>query len=76
MPNMPHKNPQYPLRIPEETMDKLKYIAAYYGRSANKEMERLVLSHISSFEKKHGIIALSEEDYDFIRKNSQWKKNK
>ena len=28
MPNAPHKHPQYGLRIPAETMDKLKYIAS------------------------------------------------
>ena len=36
---MPSKLPQYGLRIPKETMDKLKYIADRNGRSANKEIE-------------------------------------
>ena len=56
MPNGKHKNPHYALRIPVETMDKLKYIAEYNGRSANKEIEQLILKHISAFEKENGII--------------------
>ena len=58
MPNTPHKNPHYALRIPILTMDKLKYIAAYNGRSANKEIEQLILQHIAAFEKANGGIVL------------------
>ncbi|HIZ56953.1 MAG TPA: Arc family DNA-binding protein [Firmicutes bacterium] len=58
MPNAPHKNPHYALRIPTETMDKLKYIAGYNGRSANKEIEQLILQHIREFEEQHGSISL------------------
>ena len=58
MPRGIHKNPQYGLRIPSSTMDKLKYIAEYNGRSANKEIEQLILWHIAEFEKKNGIISL------------------
>ena len=54
MPNAPHKHPHYALRIPTETMDKLKYIASYNGRSANKEIEQLILAHIKLFESQHG----------------------
>lgn len=52
-----YKNPHYALRIPKSTMDKLKYIAEYNGRSANKEIEQLILKHISQFEAEHGIIS-------------------
>ena len=48
MPNAPHRNPHYALRIPVATMNKLKYIAEYNGRSANKEIEQLILRHIDS----------------------------
>ena len=58
MPNAPHKNPHYALRIPTTTMDKLKYIAEYNGRSANKEIEQLILEHIRNFENSHGTISL------------------
>ena len=53
---MPSKLPHYALRIPVETMDKLKYIAAYNGRSANKEIEQLILQHIRDWENKNGTI--------------------
>ena len=46
MTNISHKNPHYALRIEETTMDKLKYIAGHNGRSANKEIEQLILAHI------------------------------
>lgn len=71
MSNGPHKHPQYALRIPELTMDKLKYIAGYNGRSANKEIEQLILAHIAAFERKFGDIVLTDEDYQFIRKRNQ-----
>lgn len=58
MPNAPHKYPHYALRIPTPTMDKLKYIAEYNGRSANKEIEQLILKHIAAWEKEHGEITI------------------
>jgi len=70
MPNGYYRNPQYTLRIPEEVMDKLKYIAEYSGRSANREIEQLILAHIARFEQKHGEIVLTPEDYAFIRKRT------
>ena len=60
MPNAPHKNPHYALRIPTETMDKLKYIAERHGRSANKEIEQLILRHIAIWEKNHGPILFDD----------------
>ncbi len=60
MPNGPHKHPQYALRIPTETMDKLKYIADRHGRSANKEIEQLILQHIAIWEKDNGLILLDD----------------
>ena len=55
---MPSKLPHYALRIPTPTMDKLKYIADRSGRSANKEIEQLILAHIAAFQKEHGEISL------------------
>lgn len=60
MPNGIHKNPQYGLRIPKETMTKLKYIAEYNGRSANKEIEQLILRHIRDWEKVNGPITFDD----------------
>jgi len=70
MPNGAHRNPHYALRIPEETMDKLKYIAGHNGRSANKEIEQLILAHIAQYEEQHGKLVLTPEDYEFIRKRT------
>jgi predicted DNA-binding protein len=64
---MPSKLPHYALRIPNTTMDKLKYIAEYSGRSANKEIEQLILAHIAKFESEKGSIDLTE----FSPKNRQ-----
>ena len=64
MPNAPHKNPHYALRIPVSTMNKLKYIAEYNGRSANKEIEQLILRHIADYEKEHGPIPSDEQHTD------------
>jgi predicted DNA-binding protein len=57
---MPSKLPHYALRIPTQTMDKLKYIASYNGRSANKEIEQLILKHIASWEQENGPISLDD----------------
>ena len=53
---MPSKLPHYALRIPSDIMDKLKYIAERSGRSANKEIEQLIIKHIADFEAEKGII--------------------
>lgn len=53
---MPSKLPHYALRIPTPLMDKLKYIAQYNGRSANKEIEQLIIKHVEQFETAHGQI--------------------
>ncbi len=60
---MPSRLPHYALRIPTKTMDKLKYIADRSGRSANKEIEQLIVRHIEAWEKKHGPILF---DDDFV----------
>lgn len=57
---MPSNLPQYGLRIPSKTMDKLKYIADRNGRSANKEIEQLILKHIEEWEQSHGPILFDD----------------
>ncbi len=57
---MSSKLPQYALRIPSKTMDKLKYIAAYSGDSANKEIEQLIIRHIEEWEKLNGPILFDD----------------
>ena len=50
--------PRYTLRIPQEYLDKIRYIAGENGRSANREIELLIKRRISDYEKKHGEIKL------------------
>ena len=57
---MPSKLPHYALRIPTEIMDKLKYIADRSGRSANNEIEQLIIQHIEAWEKAHGPILFDD----------------
>lgn len=56
-----YKNPHFAIRIPKELLDKLKYIADYNARSANKEIEFLVKRHVEDFEKEHGEIHPDEQ---------------
>ena len=53
---MASKLPMFGLRIPRELLDKIKYVAEYNGRSANKEIEQLILKHVELFENEHGKI--------------------
>ena len=48
--------PRYTLRIPQELLDKLAYIAEYEGRTKNKEIEHLIKKRIHEFEEIHGEI--------------------
>lgn len=52
--------PRYTLRVPQELLDKLAYIANYEGRTKNKELEQLIKRHIDEFEAKHGMIPVSK----------------
>lgn len=59
---MASKLPHFAIRVPSATMNKLKLIAAENGRSANKEIEQLILSHIKHYEDLNGEI--TQEDID------------
>ena len=48
--------PRYTLRISQNLLNKLDYIAEFEGRSKNKELEQLVKRRIAEFEKEHGTI--------------------
>lgn len=58
--NMPSKLPNFSVRLSEDILDKMRYIADFNSRSINKELEWLAKSHIKSFELEHGVI--SEKD--------------
>lgn len=47
---------RYTLRVGQELLDKLRFVAAYEGRSANKELEQMIKRRISEFENRHGSI--------------------
>ena len=51
--------PRYTLRISQELLDKLGYIAQYEGRTKNKEIEQLIKKRITEFEDAHGSIFVS-----------------
>lgn len=53
---------RFTMRISQELLDKLGYIAEYYGRTKNKELEQMILSRIRAFESKHGPIFIVKED--------------
>ncbi|ADU27267.1 Arc family DNA-binding protein [Ethanoligenens harbinense] len=57
---MPSNLPQFTLRISLILLKKLRYIAEYNARSANREVELLIQKHVRSFEKEHGEIHLKD----------------
>ena len=50
--------PRYTLRVPQELLDKLGYIAEYEGRTKNRELEQLIKHRIAEFEAEHGEIPI------------------
>lgn len=53
---------RFTLRISKELLAKLGYIAAYNGRTKNKELEQMIKGRIISFEKKVGEIHIVDEE--------------
>lgn len=47
---------RYTLRVEQELLDKLGYIAEYEGRTKNKELEQMIKKRIRDFEEEHGTI--------------------
>ncbi len=47
---------RYTLRIDQELLDKLGYIAEYEGRTKNGELVHMIRQRIAGFEKEHGKI--------------------
>lgn len=47
---------RYTLRVEQELLDKLGYIAEYEGRTKNKELEQMIKKRIRDFEAQHGSI--------------------
>lgn len=53
--------PRYTLRVSKEVLFKLSYIADFYGRTKNREIEYVLKKHISAFEKEFGIIPVPDD---------------
>ncbi len=53
--------PRYTLRVPQELLDKLAFIAEYEGRTKNREIEQLIKKRIAEFEAVHGEIHIPTE---------------
>ncbi|NCB62787.1 MAG: hypothetical protein EOM52_04100 [Clostridia bacterium] len=51
--------PRYTMRLAPALLKKLHYVAAYDGRSVNKELEILVRDYIEKFEAKNGKIDIN-----------------
>lgn len=54
--------PRYTLRIPQNLLDKIGYIAEYEGRTKNKEIEQLIKQRIADFENAHGPITMNKSE--------------
>jgi hypothetical protein len=54
---MPSNLPQFTIRVSLNLLMKLRYIAKFNSRSANREVEMLIKTHVAEFERLHGEIA-------------------
>ena len=50
----------FSLRVSEELLDKIKYIAAQNKRSANKEIEFVLEQYVRQYEQAHGMLDVEE----------------
>ena len=47
---------RFTLRVDQELLDQLGYVAEYEGRTKNRELEQLIKRRIREFEAAHGAI--------------------
>ena len=59
---MKNELPRYTLRIPQELLNKICYIADYEGRTKNKEIEQLIKKRVQEFEAIHGKITTADAE--------------
>ena len=64
---MQDKLPRYTIRIERVLLNKILYIAEFYGRTTNKQLEQLVKKCILEFEKEHGEI--KQTDLNELKEN-------
>lgn len=60
---MPSDMPRYTLRIPQILLDKIRFIAAENGRSANKEIELMIKQRIHEYESINGEISANDLEF-------------
>ena len=49
-------------RVDEETLEKLRFVASYEGRSINGHLMYLARENIRAFEREHGKIELNTQN--------------
>lgn len=57
--SMTDNKSRFTLRVDQELLDKLGYVAEYEGRTKNRELEQLIKRRIREFEAEHGEIPAS-----------------
>lgn len=62
---MPSNLPQFTIRIDPLLLRKIRYVAEYNARSANREVEMLIRNHVEKFEKENG--AITDNDLDNLK---------
>lgn len=58
------KTSRYPLRIPSNLQEKIKYTSSFNGRSKNKEIETAIKRYILDFERLYGTIEVENKQND------------
>ena len=58
---MPSYLPRYTLRIPNDMLYKIRYIAEENGRSANRAIELMIKARIAEYEKANGEIIVETD---------------
>lgn len=59
---MPSNLPQFTIRIDPVLLKKIRYVAEYNARSANREVETLIKNHVDKFERQHGKIIFDKQE--------------
>jgi hypothetical protein len=59
---MPSSLPIFTLRVPEELLNKIRYISEQNKRSANKEIEFALTRYVAEYEKEYGQIKAKGAD--------------
>ena len=54
------------LRLTNEMYEKVRYLAYFEHRSMNAEIEHVIATYISNFEKKHGSISVPDPSKDTL----------